>query len=805
MYKFCPYCGTENKNYKFCPSCGALLSEGSVKEPEPERPSSGDFVIVGDTLVTYIGDSPFVIIPQGVETIGERAFMSRNVFSVTVPQSIKRIGTDAFANCVELVEVYNCSALDIKLGDKYDNGQIARLALNVYTPYSGKSKLVRDGDLLFYDDGDKVYLIDFIGAGTTLTLPESFRGRPYEIYRDGWYKNTFGASRSRIRKLVIPESETEVYSKVADDDGDDFSREIGVAEFASFSALTELEIPEGVTSIGAHAFAHCSKLMRVSLPASLRYLDNGAFDGCCRLTEIVNKSSLDIVLKSELPSDADVKKPPYSDMTVVPARKILSSESESKLVRDGDFVFYTGEATPELIAYTGAARDLTLPKSFGGRQYAIADSAFYSCKSIVRLAVPDGVTAIGAGVFDYCNSLKVLNVPSTVKSIESDIFKECRNLVEVCDMSGLVAAASKDPNEKLIRTQFGSCVRETGGYLFTDDEAGIRLVGYIGFDSEPHLPDSYNGRTYTIAEDAFARCDFIKSVTLGRMTECVERRAFDDCHALTDVTVPRTVGDMGDCFNGCFRLRSIRFEGTVDEWLLRYTPGDGDGPEILYYDNHTGAPDFCFDLYCQGKLVTDVTVPRRITPKGAFCHCMSVRRVTFEKGSYDIGATVLAGTPALEYVDIPESVGEIGDYAFERSGLRSVTLPSTLRCIDENSFEGCRLKSAVINTSRALLYMFPSCRELTSVTFNAVPSALDEGALQGTGLKSFAIPYGVKTIATEAFGDCEALVSVTIPDSVTAIECEAFRGCTSLKSVSVPRSCAVDDEAFPETCVVTRR
>ncbi len=58
-----------------------------------------EFVIIKDTLVKYKGSSRFVEIPEGVATIGDRAFQMKKIQSVSMPDTVKVIGNEAFSNC----------------------------------------------------------------------------------------------------------------------------------------------------------------------------------------------------------------------------------------------------------------------------------------------------------------------------------------------------------------------------------------------------------------------------------------------------------------------------------------------------------------------------------------------------------------------------------------------------------------------------------------------------------------------------------------------------------------------------------
>lgn len=57
-------------------------------------------------LITYFGNAENVIVPEGVITIDEAAFLRKNIKTVVLPKSLKVIGEGAFACCSKLIMVY---------------------------------------------------------------------------------------------------------------------------------------------------------------------------------------------------------------------------------------------------------------------------------------------------------------------------------------------------------------------------------------------------------------------------------------------------------------------------------------------------------------------------------------------------------------------------------------------------------------------------------------------------------------------------------------------------------------------------
>ncbi len=82
---------------------------------------------------------------------------------------------------------------------------------------------------------------------------------------------------------------------------------------------------------------------------------------------------------------------------------------------------------------------------------------------------------------------------------------------------------------------------------------------------------------------------------------------------------------------------------------------------------------------------------------------------------------------------------------------------------------------------------------------NASDFVIENGVLKkyvGPG-GDVVIPQGVTVIGSEAFWNCNGLISVTIPDGVTSIGTYAFRNCSNLIRVSIPESVTwIGDKAF---------
>ena len=157
----------------------------------------------------------------------------------------------------------------------------------------------------------------------------------------------------------------------------------------------------------------------------------------------------------------------------------------------------------------------------------------------------------------------------------------------------------------------------------------------------------------------------------------------------------------------------------------------------------------------------------------------SIRKGTKIICDWAFGWSKFIGCRSLTSLVIPDSVTNIGDYAF--SGCRSLTslvIPDSVTNIGDYAFEGCG--------------------SLSSLVLPDGVTSIGKCAFRGCGsLSSLVLPDGVINIGGNAFADCKSLRSVVIPNSVTSIGGGAFSGCLSLSKIVIPNSVtSIGDRVF---------
>ena len=255
-------------------------------------------------------------------------------------------------------------------------------------------------------------------------------------------------------------------------------------------------------------------------------------------------------------------------------------------------------------------------------------------------------------------------------------------------------------------------------------------------------------------------------------------------------------------------------EAFVDEWGMKYSK---DGRRLLKapyelngtYSIRKGTKIICDWAFGWSKFIgcrslTSLVIPDSVTNIGdyAFSGCRSLTSLVIPDSVTNIGDYAFEGCGSLSSLVLPDGVINIGGNAFaDCKSLRSVVIPNSVTSIGGGAFGGCKsLHSVVIPDSVTSIgdYAFSGCSALSSVVIPDSVSCIGNRAFSGcTSLSSLVIPDGVTSVGKYAFYDCSSLSSLVIPDSVTSIGFYAFRGCSSLSSLVIPDSVtSIGDEAF---------
>ena len=239
-------------------------------------------------------------------------------------------------------------------------------------------------------------------------------------------------------------------------------------------------------------------------------------------------------------------------------------------------------------------------------------------------------------------------------------------------------------------------------------------------------------------------------------------------------------------------------EAFIDERGVKYSK---DGRKLLEapkelrggYSVKEGTRIICNKAFADCSL-SNIAIPDSVTDIGdyAFEYCCSLSNMVIPNSVTSIGDYAFYGCRSLSNIIIPDSVTKIGDYTFSVcSSLSKIVIPNSVTKIGDYAFSDCSsLSKIVIPNSVTDIgdYAFAHC-SLSNIAIPDSVTAIGYGAFSGCrSLSKIVIPDSVTKIGDYAFSVCSSLSKIAIPDSVTDIGDYAFEYCSSLSNIVIPNS-----------------
>ena len=199
-----------------------------------------------------------------VTSIGGGAFRGCGLTSVTIPNSVTSIGNYAFSGCSGLTSVTIPNSVT-------SIGNYAFSNCSGLTSVTIPNSVTSIGENAFeYCSGLKKVIVKDIAAWCGIKFGGSYSNPLY------YAEHIYSDEDTEITNLIIPNSVTS----------------IGVKAFEYCCGLTYVTIPNSVTSIGEEAFRGCSGLTSVTISNSVTSIGRGAFYYCYRLTSVIIPNSV---------------------------------------------------------------------------------------------------------------------------------------------------------------------------------------------------------------------------------------------------------------------------------------------------------------------------------------------------------------------------------------------------------------------------------------------------------------------------------------------------------------------------------
>ncbi|MBQ2730893.1 MAG: leucine-rich repeat protein [Clostridia bacterium] len=326
----------------------------------------------------------------------------------------------------------------------------------------------------------------------------------------------------------------------------------GAKLYLKDTLLTNLIIPEDITSINDYAFWGCSSLSSVNIGDNVTSIGKFSFFNCASLTSVKvgdNVSNIGYAAFSETPW------------------------LENQLAAQPDGMFYIGKVA---YAFIGEIDENT-SFEFEDGTLGIGDYLFYNCQeNLGAITIPDSIVHIGDYAFSGCNNLTSVTFPNSLTNIGEGAFKDCADLIEISflDSSANIGPFAFDGCTSLSVIDFGMNLESIGYGSFESCSSlssitipkSMISIGNYAFSDCTNLTEVaiLNGAT-EIKYAAFSNCTSLFSVNLGEEVTSIGDYAFDGCIKLTEITIPSSATYIGySAFSGCSSLSSVHIYGSPD-------------------------------------------------------------------------------------------------------------------------------------------------------------------------------------------------------------------------------------------------
>ena len=119
-----------------------------------------------------------------------------------------------------------------------------------------------------------------------------------------------------------------------------------------------------------------------------------------------------------------------SQPTVIP--QTSGTDAVQGQMTSGNFYYADVDGGVSITGYFGSDAKVIIPDTLDGKKVVeIGSNAFYRCKTLTDLTIPDKITTIGSGAFVYCDKLVNLTLGNSLTTLETRAFAYCNSLKEV--------------------------------------------------------------------------------------------------------------------------------------------------------------------------------------------------------------------------------------------------------------------------------------------------------------------------------------------------------------------------------------
>lgn len=542
----------------------------------------------------------------------------------------------------------------------------------------------------------------------------------------------------------------------------DTVKEIGEEAFADNGAIQSVVIPKTVESIEYAAFSGCSNLSKIDIPDSVEEIKTAAFVNCTSLSQVTIGSGLRKLGNGVFTGCTSLSDIKFNNKRFVCDKGAVMNDEKTKIYQ-------------VLAGKTDAA--YSMPNTIN----QIGPYSFYGCSNLNAVTLSPNLQEIPAYSFSNCNGLQSVIIPYSVNNIDAKAFENCVNLgdVEINESVSYIHKTAFDGCPRL------NIVAPTFSYAYdwfnSMDRSQVSVI-----DSEDNLTvEGSDAQTVSAAAIADMSANEKDGGSLAPTEESEPTQR------------PKDLDDLMDSY--------VSAQGLIGETIVVGRKA------VVFINNNaqtvnqgeTGIAS-AYAAYVPADISESLTADTG--GKG-----LSIPK--FAIIGDKIAGKAYYGDTSMDAYEIPENITKIGDFAFARSGIKSIEIPSGVTHIGYGAFYHCD-RLAEVSIPSTVTEIEPAAFAKTKWLENWIASGSGNFLIVGDGIllaykggdSKITIPEDVKQIGPEAFKDHKGITDIVLPDSLTRICEDAFAGCSNLKNIKGGINLTViEDRAFDGCPVETVR
>ncbi len=715
-----------------------------------------------------------------IDKIEQEVFKdNKNIVSVSIPKTMRDIEKAAFENCENLKTVTfaeDTEELNLRMDVFKDCTSIEEIVLpyglsqtqlgvfagctsltKITTPFVGiRNPTTTSGDGKYYCLGT------FFGPDTEIPVKDLIITKQKYIF-------SYIFNESKVENLTISSADLDLSSSFGYylretlktvDLSNSNATELDYSSFEGCGLLTSVKLPSSLESIGGRAFYGCTSMESLDIPTNVKSIGFNTFTNCNNLKNI------------------DISKVETIDSNAFNGCLGITALDGSSL---------------KTIAYNAFANMTNLETMTLRDVETIGNGAFMGDVKLTSFSNPalTKLTTIGENAFEGCSLLTTIHLAKSVETIGKCAFKDCSALTTFdieagssLTSMGLNALSGANSITSITLPFIADTPTSTKafGYIFRDTGSAS---SYEYFANGYYVPKSLTSITITsgtsIAQSALRGLTYVTTINLPDTIETINQYALENA-GITSLVVPHSLTELNS---------RIGTGGDVDLYV----------ESIAHYMAFTQTTILSND-------VSNYSIIRLFIGQN-------------EVTSVDLSSMSLTAISQYKFyrctditsISLPNTVAQIGEFAFYRAGLTSITFPTALTTIGNSAFYGTNISSITLNPNLTSIgqYAFANTQistlnvpndiqtimgfdhipTLTTVNFeaNSTLETISASCFAYTGITSITIPASVETIGASAFANCSALETISFESgsNLTTVESSGF-SYTGITSIIIPAS-----------------